>query len=119
MKLNELTAHEILELYKQKKTSPSEVYQSVTDQIKGHDKAIHAYIRLFDNKPENLKTKPNNDSYPIPIGIKDNMCILDRETTCCSRILEGFRSPYDATVIKKLKKSDAIFIGNTNMDEFA
>ena len=115
--LNQLTAHELLDLIKAKKTTSAEIYGSVQDQIQRSDKKVKAYVRLNEN---GLNKNSNNDlPFPIPIGIKDNMCIIDNETTCCSRILKGFKSPYNATVIEKLNDSGAILIGNTNMDEFA
>ncbi len=55
----------------------------------------------------------------VPLGIKDNLCINGRLTTCASKILGNFKPPYDATVIGKLRKGGAVFIGKTNMDEFA
>ena len=55
----------------------------------------------------------------IPIAVKDNMCIEGVKTTCASRILENFVSPYTATAVAKLEAAGAIVIGKTNMDEFA
>src|SRR3972149_4863560 len=53
------------------------------------------------------------------IALKDILCMKDRRVTCGSRILGGFISPYDATVVRKLDEADAVIIGKTNMDEFA
>ena len=55
----------------------------------------------------------------VPVAIKDNLCTLDYPTTCASRMLEGFRSPYEATVVRRLREAGAVIIGKTNLDEFA
>ncbi len=55
----------------------------------------------------------------VPIALKDNMCTRGIPTTCSSKILDGWRPPYDATVVSKLRDAGAIVIGKTNLDEFA
>ncbi len=55
----------------------------------------------------------------VPVLLKDNLCTVDHPTTCGSRILEGWRSPYDATVVRRLREAGAVVVGKGNMDEFA
>ena len=55
----------------------------------------------------------------LVVALKDNLCYRDHPTTCASHILEGFVSPYSATVVKRILDADAVIIGRTNMDEFA
>ena len=118
MNLFECTAHELLELLKSKRTSVQAIFESVVNRLKESDKAIKAFVRLHQ-PPDLTSATVAPQDFPIPVAIKDNICMEGQDTTCCSRILEGFKPPYDATVIQKLKKSGAIFMGHTNMDEFA
>ena len=55
----------------------------------------------------------------IPVALKDVLCTIDAPTTAASRILEGFRPPYDATVVRRLREQGAVFLGKANTDEFA
>jgi aspartyl-tRNA(Asn)/glutamyl-tRNA(Gln) amidotransferase subunit A len=55
----------------------------------------------------------------IPVALKDVLCTVDAPTTCGSRMLEGYRSPFDATVVARLRARGAVFVGKTNTDEFA
>ncbi|MGH9082288.1 MAG: amidase, partial [Acidimicrobiales bacterium] len=55
----------------------------------------------------------------VPVALKDNLCTRGIPTTCSSRILAGWRPPYDATVVERLRAAGAVVVGKTNMDEFA
>ena len=63
--------------------------------------------------------RPTGVLYGMPVAVKDNICTLEFTTTCGSKILEGYRSPYDATAVSKLKAAGALIAGKTNCDEFA
>jgi len=63
--------------------------------------------------------RPTGVLYGMPVAVKDNICTLEFTTSCGSRILEGYRSPYDATAVAKLKAAGALIAGKTNCDEFA
>ena len=129
MKIQELTAHQIHNLLVKKKISCQEIIRETFKTIEEKEEKIHAYLSLRDKekvlleaKTVDEKVKNGEKLFPlegVPIAIKDNMCISGEKTTCASKILENFISPYDATVIKKLKENGLIFIGKTNMDEFA
>jgi aspartyl-tRNA(Asn)/glutamyl-tRNA(Gln) amidotransferase subunit A len=108
--------------------SASEVVAESFRAIDQRDTEIHAFLTLQREQAlgeaEALDVRITNgeDVGPlagVPIGIKDNMCQIGEVTSCASRILEGWRPPYDATVITKLKAAGAIAVGKTNMDEFA
>lgn len=91
-------------------------------------KELNAYLEVFDDCLDKAKIadeeikKGEGKIKPllgIPFSVKDNILIEGKLATSASKILEGFRAPYDATAIKKLKDAGAIFLGRTNMDEFA
>ena len=55
----------------------------------------------------------------VPVALKDNLCTRGVPTTCSSKILDGWRPPYDATVVERLAAAGAVVVGKTNLDEFA
>ena len=98
------------------------------DRIKELDPKLNAFITVFDDEAlemakESDERRSKNQELSImdgvPIVIKDNICIDGTKTTAGSKILENFMTPYDATVITKLKSAGTVILGKTNMDEFA
>ena len=112
MNLYDQTAHQLLSLIKEKKTTAKAVVDSVLSRAKSVNDKTHAFVRFHE--PSSC-----DGVGPIPIGIKDNICIQGQLATCGSKILNGFYSPYDAGVIDKIKGQGGVILGSLNMDEFA
>ena len=118
MDINELTAHAVMEKISSGQVSPEAVYSSIGQWIKDNDGRINAYALVQEQFP-GVQDSSQQKYHGLPIAVKDNICVKGMETTCCSRILKGFKPPYDATVISKLRSKGVIVQGHTNMDEFA
>jgi aspartyl-tRNA(Asn)/glutamyl-tRNA(Gln) amidotransferase subunit A len=101
--------------------TPMDVLRALEERIAAVDPTVGAYLsRDFDTAIAAAeKADINLPLGGVPIGIKDAINVLGESCTCASRILEGFRSPYDATVISRLRAAGAIPFGRMNMDEFA
>jgi aspartyl-tRNA(Asn)/glutamyl-tRNA(Gln) amidotransferase subunit A len=125
--LTELTITKALALLEERKISSVELVEETFRQIKKVDPKVKAFLHLNEEKAieaakkaDELREKGEKGRLlGIPLSIKDNICIKGLPTTCASKILENFIAPYNATVIEKLEAEGAIFIGKTNLDEFA
>src|SRR6185436_16996575 len=89
-------------------------------RIRKHNAALNAYLGVDEERMTKQLSAPARGALAgIPITIKANICITGEEVNCASRILAGFRPPYDATVIDRLRQAGAVIIPRANMDEFA
>ena len=128
MNITELTVHELVEKLEKKEITSKEIVEAYADRIEEKENDVKAFITLLSDEAkieaekidEKRKTGEITSKYAgIPIGIKENMCTKGVKTTCCSKILENYVAPYDATVVEKLKNEGIISLGKLNMDEFA
>ncbi len=129
MDITELTVHELKEKLDKKELTVTEITKAYVDRINEKEKDIEAFVTTLTDeaieKSKEIEEKLNNgenlgEYAGIPIGIKDNMCTKGIKTTCSSKMLENFVSPYDGTVINKvINEENMISLGKLNMDEFA
>ena len=128
MNIAELTVHELQEKLKNKELTIKEITKAYTDRMDEKEKDVQAFVTVLkdeaNKKAEEIQSKIDNGEIKgelagIPIGIKDNICTKGIKTTCSSKMLESFFSPYDATVMEKINNENMIDLGKLNMDEFA
>ena len=128
--LNQLTISELAAKLAKREVSAREAMQSCLDQIARVDGKIHAFIShdaadalaQADAADKLLAQDGRGASRPllgVPVAVKDVLAVKNQPLNCGSKILGKFISPYDATVIEKLKAAGAIVFGRLNMDEFA
>ena len=128
MELHRLTVHQLHDLLVKKEVTSREATEAVYRRIRELEGKIKAYLLLTEEEAfrqadqvdqKIAKGEEVGALAGIPLGLKDILCTKGIQTTCASKILGGYVPFYDATVIRKLKEKDAVFLGKLNMDEFA
>jgi len=116
-----LNIADLQSLLRRREVSPREVIDALHARIEAVDREIDAYLSLDIDAAAKEAEKANVD-LPlggVPLAIKDIINVMGQPCTCASKILQGYRATYDATVIQKLREAGAIPFGKTNLDEFA
>ena len=123
-----MNAREIPSAIRNGETTAKEVLETHLKAIQNREEEIHAFNLVMEEEARNEAERidalaaKGEDPGPltgIPIAIKDNICTQGVPTTCSSKILDGWRPPYDATIIERLRDAGAVIVGKTNLDEFA
>ena len=128
MNIIDLTVHELQEKIAKKELTITDITKAYIDRINEKEKDVEAFVTTLTDdalkQAETIQEKIEKGEIEgkfagIPIGIKDNLCTKGIKTTCSSKMLENFVSPYSATVVEKLENENMINLGKLNMDEFA
>ena len=128
MDLHELTISSFRKGLLEKRFSALEVTRAYLSRIREGDEKIGAFLSIFEKEAEQeascvdervRKGSELSLLAGVPLGVKDNFLIQGTRTTAGSKILSDYKASYDATVIRKLKGAGAVFLGKTNLDEFA
>ena len=123
-----MTAIDIASAVRTGERSARDVLEEHLAAIAARDGEIHAFNLVLEDEARaaadaiDAAVAAGRDPGPlagVPVALKDNLLTRGIPTTCSSRILEGWRPPYDATVVERLRAAGAVAIGKTNLDEFA
>ncbi|HAI85502.1 MAG TPA: Asp-tRNA(Asn)/Glu-tRNA(Gln) amidotransferase GatCAB subunit A, partial [Firmicutes bacterium] len=127
-----MTVHELQGMLARGQVSSREITCDVLARMDEVEASIGAYVTI--DREESLRSADAADAAiararrdgdlgsvgalaGIPVALKDNVCTHGMRTTCCSKMLENFIPPYDATVAERLRAAGAVIVGKTNMDE--
>ena len=128
IKLNEMTIVEAARALRARECTVRELWDACAAAAHARNPELNAYLEIFDADFSAItaaqkRIDSEGESAPllcgIPLAIKDNILIEGKIASAASKMLENYRATYDATVVRKLKDAGALFIGRTNMDEFA
>ncbi len=124
---NELTVHESVARLERGEGTSRELVEALLEAIRARDARVQGYLEV--DEADALRQAEAADAcrkqgrkgrlLGVPIAIKDLLNVRGQSCRCASRILEGYRAPYDATAIARLRAEGALFVGRANMDEFA
>src|SRR5918995_7459209 len=125
--LSNLTAAEARQALDSGDFTALELTEAYLERIEQFDGELGVYLHVMRDvalaqaaaADRRLATGDASPLTGIPLALKDVLCTIDAPTTAGSRILEGFRPPYDATVVRRLREQGAVFLGKANTDEFA
>ncbi len=133
MDITHLTASAISRQIQSGELTSEHATTAFLDRIAATDSKVNAFLSIAGDRAierakqlDRTRTSSNNEAAPnanplrgVPIAIKDVLCTTDAPTTCASKMLEKFISPYNAGVVERLESAGMVTLGKTNMDEFA